>query len=66
MRPFDIPRINSRGAIVFVCSIQHTKKKIRPYQTMLVFLEILIVFIERVIERIRKFKVSLILNEHRE
>lgn len=32
---------------------------------MLVFLEILIVFIERVIERIRKFKVSL-LNEHRE
>jgi len=33
---------------------------------MLVFLEILIVFIERVIERIRKIKVSLLLNEYRE
>ena len=34
---------------------------------MLVFLEILIVFIERVIERIRKFiKVEYMLNEHRE
>ena len=33
---------------------------------MLVFLEILVVFIERVIERIRKIKVSLLLNEHRE
>ena len=33
---------------------------------MLVFLEILIVFIERVIERIRKIKVEYMLNEHRE
>jgi len=33
---------------------------------MLVFLEILVVFIERVIERIRKIKVSLLLNEYRE
>ena len=33
---------------------------------MLVFLEILIVFIERVIERIRKFKVEYMLNEHSE
>ena len=33
---------------------------------MLVILEILIVFIERVIERIRKFKVDYMLNEHRE
>ena len=33
---------------------------------MLVFLEILIVFFERVIERVRNFKVNYMLNEHRE